>query len=99
MEKQKSELQFKTFAEYWKYEQEQQAFYEKVQSGTFTEDELREEYMKRLGDPIPFYETKGNQVLKEKFNGSFYRVYQYCLEHNKTWEEVLNFKYDETVFY
>jgi hypothetical protein len=81
------------------YEQERQKFHDKLENRGFTEDELREEYMKRLGDPIAYYCVMGNEILREKFNNCEYFVYEYCLKHNKTWEEVLNFKYDETVDY
>lgn len=60
---------------------------------------LIEQYIEKIGDPIPLFEVMGNEVLREKFYGTPDAVYAYCLEHNKTWEEVLGFKYEEGVMY
>lgn len=49
--------------------------------------------------PIPLYEVMGNKIFVEKFDGEDYKVYRYCLDHNKTWQEVLEFKYNENVKY
>ena len=48
-----------------------------------------EEYKKKIGDPIPLAQVMGNEILVERFHSNAYEVYRYCLEHNKTWEEVL----------
>ena len=48
-----------------------------------------EEYKKKIGDPIPLMQVMGNEILVERFHDNAYEVYRYCLEHNKTWEEVL----------
>jgi hypothetical protein len=61
---------------------------------------LIEQYMEKTGrDPIPLFEVMGNSILQEKFYNCPDAVYAYCLEHNKTWEEVLDFKYEEGVMY
>lgn len=60
---------------------------------------LLEQYKAKIGSPIPLFEVMGNQILQEKFYNTPEAVYAYCLEHNKTWEEVLEFKYEEGVRY
>ncbi len=45
---------------------------------------------------IPLYQVMGNQILYEKFNNDENAVYEYCVEHKLTWEEVL--KYEENPF-
>ena len=95
MEKQNGEMHFKTVEEYMQYEQEQ----ERLHNRALNDDGWREEYMKKFGDPIARYCVMGSQIFREKFNDNDTLLYKYCLEHNKTWEEVLNFKYDETVDY
>lgn len=84
--------QFKTFEEYLEWEQ-------KRNTRSVTEDGLRKEYMEKIGEPIAMYCIMGNKIFREKFNNNQALVYEYCLEHNKTWEEVLNFHYDESVDY
>jgi hypothetical protein len=56
-------------------------------------------YIEKIGDPIPLYEIMGNQIFEEKFHNDASAVYAYCLENNKTWEEVLDHHYDEDVMY
>ena len=60
---------------------------------------MLEEYKERIGEPIALYCVMGNQKFLEEFHGEPEMVYEYCLEHNKTWEEVLGFKYDENKDY
>lgn len=63
------------------------------------EKSLLEQYKDKFGDPIPLYEIMGNEIFVNKFYGNTDAVYDYCLQHNKTWEEVLGFKFDENVLY
>lgn len=84
--------QFKTFEEYLEWEQ-------KRNSRSLNEDDLRKEYMEKIGEPIAMYCIMGNQIFREKFSNNQALVYEYCLEHNKTWEEVLNFHYQEGIDY
>lgn len=84
--------QFKTLEEYL-------AFEENRKERSLNEDDLRKEYMEKIGEPIAMYCIMGNKIFREKFNNNQALVYEYCLEHNKTWEEVLNFHYDESVDY
>lgn len=44
------------------------------------------------GDLIPLYMVMGNSIFSEKFQQSPELVYIYCIEHNKTWEEVLEWE-------
>lgn len=50
-------------------------------------------------EAIPMMELMGNKVLWDKFNGSQEAVYDYCLENNTTWEEVLGYEFDPNVMY
>ena len=90
MEKQLGEMQFKTFEEYLQYEEQRKKDAERH----FSADEIREEYMKKIGEPIALYCIMGNKRFSEEFHEEPALVYEYCLEHNKTWEEVLGFKED-----
>ena len=90
MEKQNGEMQFKTYEEYLEWEEQRMKLAERRLSA----DELREEYMKRIGEPIALYCIMGNKRFSEEFHDEPALVYEYCLEHNKTWEEVLDFKED-----
>lgn len=51
--------------------------------------DVLEEYIEKIGDPIPLAQVMGNKILVEQFHENAYEVYEYCLRHNKTWEEVL----------
>ena len=62
-------------------------------------DRFLNEYKKKIGEPIALFCVMGNKRFLEDFQGEPELVYAYCLEHNKTWEEVLNFKYDESKDY
>ncbi len=54
---------------------------------------IEKEYKKKTGgDLIPLYMVMGNSVFAEKFQQSPELVYIYCIEHNKTWEEVLEWE-------
>lgn len=44
------------------------------------------------GDLVPLYMVMGNSIFAEKFQQSPELVYIYCIEHNKTWEEVLEWE-------
>ena len=64
--------------------------------------DVLEEYIEKIGDPIPLAQVMGNEILAERFHDNDYEVYAYCLQHNKTWEEVLEvepFKYDPGIYY
>lgn len=51
---------------------------------------IEKEYKEKTGgDLIPLYMVMGNSIFAEKFQQSPELVYIYCIEHNKTWEEVL----------
>lgn len=50
-------------------------------------------------EAIPMMELMGDEILWGKFKGSQDAVYEYCIEHRKTWEEVLNFKFDPNAMY
>ena len=64
-----------------------------------TAEELFNEYVRKIGEPIPMMCVMGDEILYGKFHGNDWEVYQYCLKHNVKWEEVLNFKFDPTVLY
>lgn len=54
---------------------------------------IEKEYKEKTGgDLIPLYMVMGNSIFAEKFQQSPELVYIYCIEHNKTWEEVLEWK-------
>lgn len=59
-----------------------------------------EQYKKMFPDRDLCYlgDVEGNRVIEE-FNYSLERLYKYCVEHRKTWEEVLDFKYDPNAIY
>ena len=57
-------------------------------------DELRNEYMRVIGEPIPLMEVMGNGILVEQFHDNDWEVYEYCLLHKKTWQQVLQFTPD-----
>lgn len=61
--------------------------------------EVRERYLKKHGDLIPLMEVMGNEILQKEFFGVPELVYDYCLLTNKTWQEVLKFKYQDDVLY
>ena len=63
------------------------------------QDKWLKEYIEKIGEPIPFYEIMGNQIFAEKFHNNDSAVYAYCLEHNKTWEEVLEHEDNPNVMY
>ena len=51
---------------------------------------IEKEYKEKTGgDLIPLYMIMGNSIFAEKFGQSTIELYSYCIEHNKTWEEVL----------
>lgn len=51
---------------------------------------IAKEYKEKTGgDLIPLYMVMGNSIFAEKFGQSTIALYSYCIEHNKTWEEVL----------
>ena len=51
---------------------------------------IEKEYKEKTGgDLIPLYMVMGNSIFADKFEQSPELVYIYCIEHNKTWEEVL----------
>lgn len=59
-----------------------------------------EEYKCKISkELIPLYEVMGNEILAKQFDNNPLLVYKYCLEHNVTWEEVLNHKFDPNVLY
>lgn len=54
---------------------------------------IEKEYKEKTGgDLIPLYMVMGNSIFADKFEQSPELVYIYCIEHNKTWEEVLEWK-------
>lgn len=51
---------------------------------------IAKEYKEKTGgDLIPLYMVMGNSIFAEKFGQSTIALYSYCIEHGKTWEEVL----------
>lgn len=51
---------------------------------------IEKEYKEKTGgDLIPLYMVMGNSIFADKFEQSPELVYIYCIEHNKMWEEVL----------
>ena len=46
---------------------------------------------------IPMKEVMGNQVLREQFDDNPELVYMYCVEYDKTWEEVIGYEFDPNV--
>lgn len=51
---------------------------------------IEKEYKEKTGgDLIPLYMVMGNSIFAEKFGQSTIALYSYCIEHGKTWEEVL----------
>lgn len=54
---------------------------------------IEKEYKEKTGgDLIPLYMVMGNSIFAEKFQQSPELVYIYCIEHNKTREEVLEWE-------
>ena len=54
---------------------------------------IAKEYKEKTGgDLIPLYMVMGNSIFAEKFGQSTIALYSYCIEHNKTWEEVLEWE-------
>lgn len=54
---------------------------------------IEKEYKEKTGgDLIPLYMVMGNSIFAEMFQQSPELVYIYCIEHNKTWEEVLEWE-------
>lgn len=54
---------------------------------------IEKEYKEKTGgDLIPLYMVMGNSIFAEKFQQSPELVYIYCIEHNKPWEEVLEWE-------
>ena len=68
--------QFKTWEEYL-------AFEESRKERSLNEDDLRKEYMEKIGEPIAMYCIMGNQIFREKFSNNQALVYEYCLEHQR----------------
>lgn len=61
---------------------------------------IEEEYKKTIGgDLVPLYMVMGNSIFAEKFQQSTFLLYSYCIEHNKTWEEVLEWEEIPGVLY
>ena len=58
-----------------------------------------EEYVDKIGDPIPLMQIMGNEIFCDKFNQEPELVYKYCLENKKTWEEVLDYTFDPDAIY
>lgn len=58
-----------------------------------------EEYVDKIGEPIPLMQIMGNEVYCNKFDQDPELVYKYCLENNKKWEEVLNYTFDPEALY
>lgn len=51
---------------------------------------IEKEYKEKTGgDLIPLYMVMGNSIFAEKFGQSTIALYSYCIDHGKTWEEVL----------
>ena len=51
---------------------------------------IEKDYVEIIGgDLVPLYMVMGNSIFADKFEQSPEWVYIYCIEHNKTWEEVL----------
>ena len=51
---------------------------------------IEKDYVEIIGgDLVPLYMVMGNSIFADKFEQSPELVYIYCIEHNKTWEEVL----------
>ena len=62
-------------------------------------DKYLKKYVAKYDDAIPLMEVMGNSILREKFYGCTEMVYEYCLEHNKTWQEVLQHVDNPNVMY
>jgi hypothetical protein len=62
-------------------------------------DKYLKMYVAKYDDAIPLMEVMGNAILREEFYGCTEAVYAYCLEHNKTWQEVLQHKDNPNVMY
>ena len=61
---------------------------------------IAKEYKEKTGgDLIPLYMVMGNSIFAEKFGQSTIALYYYCIEHNKTWEEVLEWEEIPSVEY
>ena len=62
--------------------------------------DIVKEYIKITGgEPIAMCNIMGNEILAKKFDNDIYRVYEYCIDNKKTWEEVLEYKEEEGVLY
>lgn len=54
---------------------------------------IEKDYVEIIGgDLIPLYMVMGNSIFAEKFQQSPELVYIYCIDHGKTWEEVLEWE-------
>lgn len=54
---------------------------------------IEKDYVEIIGgDLVPLYMVMGNSIFAEKFRQSTIALYSYCIEHNKTWEEVLEWE-------
>lgn len=63
-------------------------------------DKVIEEYHRVIGgDYIPMMMLMGNEFFYNEFNYDMIALYIYCIQHKKKWEDVLKFKYDNTVLY
>lgn len=63
-------------------------------------DKVIEEYHRVIGgDYIPMMMLMGNEIFYNEFNYDMIALYIYCIQHKKKWEDVLQFKYDNTVLY
>lgn len=54
---------------------------------------IEKDYVEIIGgDLVPLYMVMGNSIFAEKFGQSTIALYSYCIEHNKTWEDVLEWE-------
>ena len=58
-----------------------------------------EEYVDKIGAPIPLMQIMGDEIFCDKFNQEPELVYKYCLENNKTWDEVLDYTFAPDAIY
>lgn len=60
----------------------------------------REQYLAEISpNAMPLYCLMGDETLYGEFNGDTEAVYKYCIDNKKTWEDVLNFKFDPNSLY
>lgn len=63
------------------------------------ETDYAEEYKQKISEElIPLYQVMGNEKFAE-FDFNPNAVYKYCIDNNKRWEEVLDYKPDPNVLY